>query len=225
MTSTLLPSTFGLATTSGGCPTVGIAGFTLGGGEGRLMEKYGAACDNLLSAQVVTVDGRQVEASPKSNPDLYWAIRWREAATLVWSRRWSTNSIQSTRFCREPSPIRPDAFQISCRLSSSFLLGPRMKWTRSPSCCHPNRAEDSKVDVCYCGDPRMGNDLLRPLRAFKPQDDSCQDHVLPGGSGGRWISCSAGCALPNQSHSSRTQRSCHCGNYNGDQRCAGQHAR
>jgi hypothetical protein len=29
-----------------------------------------------------------------------------------------------------------------------------------------------KVDVCYCGDPRMGNDLLRPLRAFKPQDDS-----------------------------------------------------
>src|SRR5579863_7982591 len=35
---------FGLATTSGGCPTVGIAGFTLGGGEGRLMEKYGAAC-------------------------------------------------------------------------------------------------------------------------------------------------------------------------------------
>jgi len=29
-----------------------------------------------------------------------------------------------------------------------------------------------KVDVCYCGNPRMGNDLLRPLRAFKPQDDS-----------------------------------------------------
>jgi len=56
---------FGLATTSGGCPTVGIAGFTLGGGEGRLMDKYGAACDNLLSAEVVTVDGRQVEASQK----------------------------------------------------------------------------------------------------------------------------------------------------------------
>src|SRR5262249_12373262 len=39
----------GLATTSGGCPSVGIAGLTLGGGEGRLMDKYGAACDNLLS--------------------------------------------------------------------------------------------------------------------------------------------------------------------------------
>jgi FAD/FMN-containing dehydrogenase len=64
----------GLATTSGGCPTVGIAGLTLGGGEGRLMDKYGLACDNLLSAQVVTVDGKQIEASQKSNSDLFWAM-------------------------------------------------------------------------------------------------------------------------------------------------------
>ena len=66
---------FGLATTSGGCPTVGIAGLTLGGGQGQLMSKYGAACDNLISAQLVTVDGRQLEASQNSNPDLFWAIR------------------------------------------------------------------------------------------------------------------------------------------------------
>ena len=66
---------FGLATTMGGCPTVGIAGLTLGGGEGLLMSKYGAACDNLISAQLLTVDGRQVEASQNSNPDLFWAIR------------------------------------------------------------------------------------------------------------------------------------------------------
>ena len=66
---------FGLATTMGGCPTVGIAGLTVGGGEGLLMSKYGAACDNLISAQLLTVDGRQVEASQRSNPDLFWAIR------------------------------------------------------------------------------------------------------------------------------------------------------
>jgi FAD/FMN-containing dehydrogenase len=66
---------FGLATTSGGCPSVGIAGLTLGGGEGRLDSKYGLACDNLLSAQLVTVDGRQIEVSENSNPDLFWAIR------------------------------------------------------------------------------------------------------------------------------------------------------
>jgi hypothetical protein len=146
---------FGLATTSGGCPTVGIAGFTLGGGEGRLMEKYGAACDNLLSAQVVTVDGRQVEASPKSNPDLFWAIRGGGGNFGVVTC-WSTSSIRSTRFCREPSPIRPDAFQISCRLSSGFLRGPLMKWTRLPSCCHPNMAEDSKSISAIAAIPEWG---------------------------------------------------------------------
>jgi FAD/FMN-containing dehydrogenase len=45
---------FGLATTLGACPTVGIAGLTLGGGEGALMPKYGTACDNLMSARVVS---------------------------------------------------------------------------------------------------------------------------------------------------------------------------
>src|SRR5215469_13551220 len=66
---------FGLATTLGGCPTVGIGGLTLGGGLGFLMPKYGAACDNVVSANVVTADGKQVEASQNSNPDLFWAIR------------------------------------------------------------------------------------------------------------------------------------------------------
>src|SRR5215471_3735791 len=66
---------FGLATTMGGCPTVGVAGLTLGGGEGLLMSKYGAACDNLVSAQLMTVDGRLIEASAGKNPDLFWALR------------------------------------------------------------------------------------------------------------------------------------------------------
>jgi hypothetical protein len=65
----------GLATVLGGCPTVGVAGLTMGGGEGLLMSKYGATCDNLLSAQMVTVDGRRLEASHDTNPDLFWAIR------------------------------------------------------------------------------------------------------------------------------------------------------
>ncbi len=65
----------GLATTLAGCPTVGIAGLTLGGGEGLLMSKYGAACDNLISAQLVTADGRHLRASQNTNSDLFWAIR------------------------------------------------------------------------------------------------------------------------------------------------------
>ena len=65
----------GMTTPSGGCPDVGIGGLTLGGGESFLMARYGAVCDNLLSAQVVTAAGRIVTASADEHADLYWAIR------------------------------------------------------------------------------------------------------------------------------------------------------
>jgi len=65
----------GLAMVLAAYPTVGIGGFTLGGGEGLLQRKYGLACDNVLSAEVVLADGHLITASPDSNPDLYWGIR------------------------------------------------------------------------------------------------------------------------------------------------------
>ena len=66
---------FGLATTGGIVPSTGIAGFTLGGGLGVLMRSYGLACDNLLSADVITVGGRRLTASSTENADLFWGLR------------------------------------------------------------------------------------------------------------------------------------------------------
>ncbi|MEV4057951.1 FAD-dependent oxidoreductase [Amycolatopsis sp. NPDC049688] len=65
----------GRALPAGSCPTVGIAGLTLGGGIGVLARKYGLTCDHLSSAQVVTADGRALTASADSEPDLFWALR------------------------------------------------------------------------------------------------------------------------------------------------------
>src|SRR5437764_368484 len=162
---------FGLATTSGGCPTVGIAGFTLGGGEGRLMEKYGAACDNLLSAQVVTVDGRQVEASPDSNPDLFWAIRGGGGnfgvVTKLEYQLHPVDQVLSGALTYPPGRI-PDLLQAYVK----FLAGAPDEMDAFAQLLPSEQGRKLKVDVCYCGHPRMGNDLLRPLRAFKPQDDS-----------------------------------------------------
>jgi FAD/FMN-containing dehydrogenase len=66
---------FGLATPGGEVSMTGIAGYTLTGGMGLLQRKWGLACDNLLSAEVVTADGEVLQASIVENPDLYWALR------------------------------------------------------------------------------------------------------------------------------------------------------
>jgi len=64
---------FGLATTGGLISSTGIAGFTLGGGLGHLARPYGLACDNLLAAEMVTVDGGLVRASAEDDAHIGWA--------------------------------------------------------------------------------------------------------------------------------------------------------
>ena len=66
---------FGLVAPCGIVSDTGVAGLTLGGGEGWVRRKHGMAVDNLLSAQVVCADGEVRTASADSNPDLYWALR------------------------------------------------------------------------------------------------------------------------------------------------------
>jgi hypothetical protein len=162
---------FALATTSGGCPTVGITGLTLGGGEGRLMEKYGTACDNLLSTQVVTVDGRQVEASQKSNPDLFWAIRggggnFGVVTSLEYQLHPVGEVVSGALFY--PAGRIPELLQAFVK----FLAGAPDELDAFAQLLPSERGPRLKIDVCYCGDPRMGNGAVRPLRALKPQVDS-----------------------------------------------------
>ena len=61
--------------TGGAISTTGIAGYTLGGGLGWLMAKYGLAADNLLAVELVTAEGEVLDVDADSHPDLFWALR------------------------------------------------------------------------------------------------------------------------------------------------------
>ena len=66
---------YGLVVPAGTVSTTGVAGLTIGGGVGYNMRRFGATVDNLISATVVTTDGRLVTASDGANEDLFWALR------------------------------------------------------------------------------------------------------------------------------------------------------
>ena len=166
---------FGLATTLGVVSVTGIAGLTLGGGLGWLNGKHGLACDNLISADVVTADGRLLTASEEENEDLFWGIRggggnfgvvttfdyWLHPVGPVLGgglRYPAAEARDLLRFYHEFASTCPD------ELSTAASLGRA-----------PDRGVVAGVAVCYCGPIEDGERVLRPLRAFgSPLEDNIQ---------------------------------------------------
>lgn len=64
----------GVVAVTGECPSVGLAGFTMGGGHSTLSTSFGMGADQVLEYEVVTASGKLVKASPSENADLFWAL-------------------------------------------------------------------------------------------------------------------------------------------------------
>lgn len=156
----------GLATTLGVVSTTGIAGLTLGGGIGWLMRKHGLACDNVLSVDLVTADGRLVTASTDENPDLFWALKGGGGNFgIVTSFEYRLHPVGPTvygggvMFAREHRRAVLEAFRELTRKAPDELT------TYAAATAAPDGSPVAAVAACYTGDLAEGARLLDPIKA------------------------------------------------------------
>jgi FAD/FMN-containing dehydrogenase len=161
-------------------PKTGIGGLTLGGGVGWLIRKCGMTIDNLLSCQVVTADGRVLNASSAENEDLFWALRGGGGnfgvvtsfefrahpvhtvlgGLLLYPRDMAVDVLRHFRDYIESAPDELTAY-------AALLFG-------------PDGTPLVAVIPCYCGDLAEGERVLQPLRKFgSPVVDGIQPMPFP----------------------------------------------
>jgi FAD/FMN-containing dehydrogenase len=158
----------GLATTAGTVSHTGVGGLTLGGGFGRLARRYGLACDNLRSVDVITADGKFLTASAQQNPDLFWGVRGgggnfgvvtsfefqlHDTPTLMYGGDLMfsfADAPEVLKFFMDFAPHATDDINLDAALVAI-----------------PDGQKFMTVDVCYCGGEEAGIKALEPLRKFR----------------------------------------------------------
>jgi FAD/FMN-containing dehydrogenase len=156
----------GLATTMGVNADTGIAGLTLGGGFGKLGRKHGLSCDNLISAKIVTAEGRLLHVSATEHADLFWAIRGGGGnfGIVTNFEYWLfpvgpkllagailhpyDRARDAMRFHRAFASSAPDELSLDAALATT-----------------PSGERVFSISPCYVGPVEEGERILKPLRA------------------------------------------------------------
>lgn len=168
---------FLMAVPLGSCPSVGVAGYALGGGEGALTPKLGFGCDSITRVEIVTADGRILNADAAENTDLFWAVRGGGGnfgvVTQLEFRMHPVGDVLAghlkypirqardvLRFLNQYAPTIPDELFILAAVLP--FPGERML----------------DIAVVWNGDQEEGERVLRPLRTFlKPFEDSIKSKL------------------------------------------------
>lgn len=167
---------YGLSAPGGIVSDTGISGLTLGGGFGWLSRKYGFTCDNLISAEIVTADGKLHIVSATENADLFWGIRGGGgnfgiatsfkfqlqpvgpevlAGTIIYS---IDDAAEALRFFRDFTTTSPQELGAM----AVFRLAPPAPFIPTELHGKPVLA----VIMCYVGDAEQGERVVEPLRNF-----------------------------------------------------------
>src|SRR5262245_26435115 len=156
---------FGLVTTAGTVSHTGAGGLTLGGGLGRVGRHFGLACDNLIAADVVTADGKLLQASEKQNADLFWGLRGGSGNFGV------VTSLEYRLHPMDPTilgglliwPIE-QAGDVLKFFADYSMHTPDELNTDIYMAAMPGAPPALMVEVCWSGDPARGREVLEPLR-------------------------------------------------------------
>jgi FAD/FMN-containing dehydrogenase len=165
---------FGLVAVGGVVSTTGVAGLALGGGQGWLRRTFGMTCDNLVSADIVTADGRFLNVCATAHPDLFWALKGGGGNFGI---------VTSFEFCLHPvGPMVAFVGLVYPMEKARTILG---RWRDFASSApdevnvaavlwnipagpefppHLHGREVVIIGSTYAGSPERGHEILRPLR-------------------------------------------------------------
>jgi FAD/FMN-containing dehydrogenase len=165
----------GLAPLNGFAGTVGVSGYTLGGGIGWLARQYGAAAGSLRSAELVTADGRLLQVNDQSHADLFWGLRGGGGNFGI---------VTSLEFDLYPVKEIFGGFVVYPLAQGTQALSAYVQWTKTvpdtltsavrlvhyppaPLIPEPLRGASAIVImVCYTGSTAEGEALVKPLRSI-----------------------------------------------------------
>lgn len=198
----------GLGALQGSSPDVGVIGYTIGGGLSFLSRKYGLSANRVRAIELVTADGRLIEADRQNEPDLFWALRGGGGSfgvvTAIELELFPIDGIYAG-ILWYPIERAGEVLQAWRELTESDPLdelttvGRIMHLPPIPDIPEPVRGKSfATVEVYHVGAPSQADELIAPLRALGPVNDTVKtipmpelshvhmdpEHPVPGGGDG-----------------------------------------
>jgi hypothetical protein len=179
----------GLAALAGSSPNVGVVGYTLGGGMSFLGRKYGPAAANVDAIEMVTADGRLIRADRANEPDLFWALRGGGGSFgVVTAMEFALFPVTEAYagilwYPIERGPEVLNAWQELVAAGPPDEMTTVGRYLQFPPI--PDMPEEVRgksfvvIEVYHLGDPARADDLLAPLRALGPVNDTIQTVPVP----------------------------------------------